>query len=157
MNDTQITVQGNIITDIKLRTTKAGHEVASFRMASTPRRFDRASGQWLDGEATFFSVSCWRVLARNVADSLSKGMPIVVHGRMTQRGYDRDVGGELVRSYSLDLDAKLIGPDLNRGTATFQRSAASSIGIAEARSRRDAENVMDAVATSAPPLKVSVA
>ncbi|MCH9815181.1 MAG: single-stranded DNA-binding protein [Actinomycetia bacterium] len=157
MNDTQITVQGNIITDITLRTTKAGHEVASFRLASTPRRFDRASGQWLDGEATFFSVSCWRVLARNVAESLAKGMPVVVSGRMTQRGYDREVGGELVRSFSLDLDAKLIGPDLNRGIASFQRAPANSVGIAEARSRREAQSVMGSANATTDPVGVSVA
>jgi single-strand DNA-binding protein len=156
MNDTQITVQGNIITDVTLRTTKAGHEVASFRLASTPRRFDRASGQWLDGEATFFSVSCWRVLARNVAESLYKGMPIVVHGRMSQRSYDREVGGELVRSYSLDLEAKLIGPDLNRGVATFERASSKAVGLAEARARRDIKQAADQN-TAAQSARVSVA
>lgn len=157
MNDTQITVQGNIITDITLRTTKAGHDVASFRMASTPRRFDRASNQWIDGESTFFGVSCWRVLARNVSNSLCKGMPIVVHGRMTQRGYDREVGGELVRSYSLDLEAKLIGPDLNRGVATFERSRSSAVGIAEARARQDADRLIGHSQPAVASVGISVA
>jgi single-strand DNA-binding protein len=141
MNDTMITVQGNILTDITIRTTKSGHDVASFRLASTPRRFDKALNQWVDGQASFFSVSCWRHLANNVKDSLAKGMPVIVHGRMSQRPYEREVQGELIRSYSLDLDAKLVGPDLNRGVAKFARVKSDSVQLAEARAQRDIESV----------------
>jgi single-strand DNA-binding protein len=141
MNDTVITIQGNIITDIVLRTTKGGHDVASFRLASTPRKFDKATNQWIDGHPSFFSVSCWRNLARNVSQSLSKGMPVIVHGRMSQHPYDREINGELIRSYSLDLDAKLVGPDLTRGVAQFERSKSDAVRLVEARSRREIATV----------------
>lgn len=146
MNDTTITVQGNILTDITMRTTKGGHDVASFRLASTPRRFDKSQNQWVDGQPSFFSVSCWRHLARNVHSSLAKGMPVIVHGRMSQRPYDREVQGELIRSYSLELDARLVGPDLNRGVTQFARVKSESVQLAEARARRDIEAVANAAA-----------
>lgn len=139
MNDTMITVQGNILTDVVLRETRNGIEVASFRLASTPRRFDKATNQWIDGHATFFSVSCWRHLARNVSHSLSKGMPVIVHGRMSQRPYEREINGETVRSYSLDLDAKMVGPDLNRGVAKFERVKSESVRLVESQARNDVE------------------
>ena len=138
MNDVVVTINGNVLTDVTIRETKGGHDVASFRLVSTPRRYDRATGQWIDGSPSYFSVSCWRQLARNVSASIRKGMPVIVHGRMTQRPYDREVGGEIVRSYSLDLDAKIVGPDLNRGVASFGRLKSDAVQLVERRSTQDA-------------------
>jgi single-strand DNA-binding protein len=117
MNETLITVVGNLVDDPKLRTTDGGVEVASFRVASTARRFDRETGRWVDYGQLFLGVSCWRALGANVAASLHKGDPVVVSGRLFTRQYERD--GQLRSSY--EMDAVAAGPDLSRGTASFQR------------------------------------
>jgi single-strand DNA-binding protein len=117
MNETLITVVGNLVDDPKLRTTDSGVEVCSFRVASTARRLDRETGRWVDYGQLFLGVSCWRGLGINVAASLHKGDPVVVSGRLFTRQYERD--GQLRSSY--EVDAVAVGPDLARGTASFQR------------------------------------
>ncbi|MDZ7578772.1 MAG: single-stranded DNA-binding protein [Candidatus Nanopelagicales bacterium] len=138
MNETTLTVQGNVATDVALRTTRSGHEVASFRVACTPRRYDKQVEQWVDGQAAFYQVSCWRSLARNAAESLKKGLPVIVHGRLTQRMYERDVNGETVRSYASEIDALCLGPDLRYGVAEFRRAKSQAIRLAEDRARNEA-------------------
>ena len=90
-NDTVITVVGNLTADPELRFTNSGIPVASFTVASTPRTFDRQSGEWKDGEALFLRCSIWRDAAENVAESLTKGTRVIVQGRLQQRSYtDRE-------------------------------------------------------------------
>ncbi len=118
MHETMITVVGNLVDDPKLRTTESGVEVTSFRIASTSRRLDRETNSWVDYGQLFLGVSCWRSLGVNVVASLRKGDPVVVSGRLFTRQYERD--GQLRSSY--EMDAVAVGPDLARGTATFQRT-----------------------------------
>ena len=86
--ETVITVVGNLVDDPELRFTPSGAAVANFRIASTPRTFDRQTNEWKDGEALFLSCSVWRQAAENVAESLTKGMRVVVQGRLKQRSYE---------------------------------------------------------------------
>jgi single-strand DNA-binding protein len=119
MNETMVTVVGNVVSDPTLRVTSGGAKVSSFRLASTERRYDREAGGWRDGETLYWQVSCWRRAAENVADSLVKGQPVVVHGRLRERRYE--VEGE--RRTSLEIDASTVGHDLSRGVARFRRAA----------------------------------
>jgi single-strand DNA-binding protein len=117
MNETTMVVVGNLVDDPRLRKTESGVDVASFRVASTSRRYDRESARWVDSASLFLNVTCWRALGSNVAASLHKGDPVVVTGRVFTRTYERD--GQLRSSY--ELEATAVGPDLARGTAQFQR------------------------------------
>ena len=92
MNDLMMTVVGNVIRDVDLRFTGSGDPVASFRVASNTRRFDRDSERWIEGDTHYLSVTCWRALATNVANSIKKGMPVVVYGRMRSREVERPCG-----------------------------------------------------------------
>ena len=117
MNDVQMTIAGNVVDNPKLRRTKGGHFVASFRVASTPRRFDREANAWVDGATLFVTVTCWRAMGENVAQSLRKGQPVIVQGRYCQREYERD--DKLHTAY--ELEAIAIGHDLSRGTSQFEK------------------------------------
>jgi len=118
MHETLITVVGNLVDDPKLRTTDSGVEVTGFRVASTSRRYDRDTNRWVDYGQLFLGVTCWRTLGVNVVASLRKGDPVVVSGRLFTRQYERD--GQMRSSY--EMDAVAVGPDLARGTASFQRA-----------------------------------
>ncbi|MDT4924069.1 MAG: single-strand DNA-binding protein [Pseudonocardiales bacterium] len=117
MNDTTMTICGNLVDAPKLRKTRSGHYVANFRVASTPRRYDREKGTWVDCGTLFVTVTCWRGLGENVAQSLRKGQPVIVTGRYFQREYERE---ETLRTV-YELEALAVGPDLSRGVATFER------------------------------------
>ena len=91
--DTVITVIGNLTADPELRWTQSGAAVADFTVASTPRTYDRNAGEWRDGDTLFMRCSVWRDTAENVAESLRKGMRVIVQGRLTQRSYDTQQGG----------------------------------------------------------------
>lgn len=119
MNETMVTVVGNVASDPTMRVTSGGARVTTFRLASTERRYDRGVDGWRDGDTTFWSVSCWRRAAENVADSVVKGQPVVVHGRLRERGYE--VEGQ--RRTSLEIDATTVGHDLSRGVAVFRKPA----------------------------------
>jgi single-strand DNA-binding protein len=119
MFDTQVTVVGNLVAEPRLAFTKDGQAVASFRLASTPRRFDRTSGEWKDGDTLFTSVTCWRALAENVSASLKKGASVIVLGRLSVRPYETRDGDKRV---SVDIDAVAIGPDLGRAIALVKRA-----------------------------------
>lgn len=118
MFDTQVTVVGNLVADPRLAETKDGQAVASFRLASTPRRFDRTTGEWKDGDTLFTSVTCWRALAENVHLSLRKGMSVIVIGRLSVRPYETKDGD---KRQSVDIDAMAVGPDLGRATTIIKR------------------------------------
>ena len=118
MNETMVTVVGNLVDDPRLRTLDSGREVAGFRVASTSRRWDRDTEQYVDSGQLFLSVSCWRALAGNVSQSLRKGDPVVLTGKLTTRTYEKD--GQT--RTAVELEAYAVGPDLGRGTAVFRRS-----------------------------------
>ncbi|MDO5633397.1 MAG: single-stranded DNA-binding protein [Micrococcus sp.] len=117
--ETVITVVGNLTADPELRFTPNGAAVANFTIASTPRTFDRQSNEWKDGEALFLRCSIWREAAENVAESLTKGMRVIVQGRLKARSYD-DRDGNRRTSYELDVDE--VGPALRFATAKVTRS-----------------------------------
>jgi single-strand DNA-binding protein len=126
--DTQITVVGNLVDDPELRFTPSGAAVANFRIASTPRTFDRQTNEWKDGEALFLSCSVWRQAAENVAESLQKGMRVVVQGNLRSRQYETREG-EKRTVFEIQVDE--VGPSLKYATAKVtrtQRSGASSYG-----------------------------
>jgi single-strand DNA-binding protein len=123
MNETTVTVVGNVVDTPQRRKTEAGHSVASFRIASTNRRYDRGESRWTDGDSLYLRVTCWRALADNVDRSVVKGDPVVVTGRLFTRTYE--VEGQRRSSY--ELEAYAIGLDLSRGTATISRTK-SAIG-----------------------------
>ncbi len=123
MYDTTVTVIGNLVDDPLTRTTEKGFEVTNFRIASTARRYDRETDGWVDGASVYLGVTCWRTFGLNVAASLRKGDPVIVHGRLFTRQYERD--GQLRSSY--EVEAMSVGPDLARGTATFKRAARSGV------------------------------
>ena len=118
-NEPIITVVGNMVADPELRWTSSGAAVASFTVASTPRTFDRQANQWVDGEALFLRCSVWKEAAENVAESLTKGMRVIVQGRLKARSYeDRD--GNKRTSWELDVDE--VGPALRFATAKVTRA-----------------------------------
>lgn len=119
--ETQMTVVGNLTADPELRYTQAGVPVANFTIASTPRTFDKASGEWKDGEALFLRASVWRDFAEHVAASLSKGMRVIAQGNLGQRNYETKEGE---RRSSIELDVQEIGPSLRYATAQVTRANA---------------------------------
>src|ERR1044071_9270423 len=101
--ETVITVIGNLVDDPELRYTPSGAAVAKFRIASTPRAFDKETNAWKDGEALFLTCSVWRQYAENVAESLSRGTRVIVQGRLKQRSYETREG-EKRTVYELDVE-----------------------------------------------------
>lgn len=117
--ETQITVVGNLTADPELRFTNNGVPFASFTVASTPRTFDRQSNEWKDGDALFLRATVWREFAEHVANSLTKGMRVIVRGNLRQRSY-QDKDGNNRTSFELDVDE--VGPSLRYATAQVTRS-----------------------------------
>ena len=123
--DTVITVIGNLTADPELRWTQSGAAVADFTVASTPRTYDRNAGEWRDGDTLFMRCSVWRDTAENVAESLRKGMRVIVQGRLTQRSYDTQQGE---RRTVVELQVDEVGPSLRRARAQVTRTAPSGGG-----------------------------
>lgn len=123
--ETVITVVGNLTADPELRYTQNGIPVANFTIASTPRTFDRASGEWKDGEALFLRASVWRDFAEHVAGSMTKGMRVIAQGRLRQRSYETREGEK--RS-TIELEVDEIGPSLRYATAQVTRVAGGGGG-----------------------------
>ncbi|MFE5307333.1 single-stranded DNA-binding protein [Isoptericola sp. NPDC056573] len=123
--ETVITVVGNLVADPELRFTPSGAAVANFRIASTPRTFDRQTNEWKDGEALFLSCSVWREAAENVAESLTKGMRVVVQGRLTQRSYETREGEKRT---VMELQVDEVGPSLRYASAKVTRAQRSGGG-----------------------------
>ncbi|MEV2203757.1 single-stranded DNA-binding protein [Streptomyces fradiae] len=119
--ETPITFIGNVVADPELRFTPSGAAVANFRVASTPRTFDRQTNEWKDGEPLFLSVSVWRQQAEHVAETLTRGMRVIVVGRLKQRQYEKD--GQTRSSY--EIDAEEVAPSLLRATATVTKANGS--------------------------------
>ena len=117
--DTNITVVGNIVADPELRFTPAGAAVANFRVASTPRRYNSQTNQWEDGEAMFLTCNVWRQAAENVAETMSKGMRVIVTGRLKQRSFQTREGDNRT-VFEIDVDE--VGPSLRYATAQVNRN-----------------------------------
>ena len=123
--DTQITIAGNLVDDPELRFTPAGQPVARFRVASTPRFRDNASGEWKDGDSLFLTCNVWRQAAENVAESLTRGMRVIVSGRLRQRSYETKEG-EKRTVYEVEVDD--VGPSLRNASAKVNKIVRSGSG-----------------------------
>ncbi|KOV63415.1 single-stranded DNA-binding protein [Streptomyces sp. MMG1121] len=123
--ETVITVIGNLVDDPELRFTPSGAAVAKFRVASTPRTFDRQTNEWKDGESLFLTCSVWRQAAENVAESLQRGMRVLVQGRLKQRSYEDRDG---VKRTVYELDVEEVGPSLRNATAKVTKTAGGARG-----------------------------
>ena len=121
MGDTVITIIGNLTADPELRFTPSGAAVANFTVASTPRMFDRQSNEWKDGETLFMRCSVWRDAAENVAESLQRGMRVIVSGRLKSRSYETKEGEKRT---VVELDVDEIGPSLRSATAKVKQDPA---------------------------------
>lgn len=131
--ETIITVIGNLTADPELRYTSSGAAVANFTVASTPRTFDKNRNEWVDGEALFLRCSIWRKAAENVAESLTRGMRVIVSGRLKQRSFEKD--GEKRTVIELEVDE--IGPSLRYATAKVNRNPRDA--AASTRTQGDAD------------------
>jgi single-strand DNA-binding protein len=120
--ETTITVIGNLTSDPELRFTPSGSAVANFTIASTPRTFDRQSNEWKDGETLFLRASVWREAAENVAESLTKGMRVIVSGRLKSRSYETKEGEKRT---VIELEVDEIGPSLRYANAKVNRTQRS--------------------------------
>ena len=123
--ETVITVVGNLVDDPELRFTPSGAAVANFRIASTPRTFDKQTNEWKDGDALFLSCSVWRQAAENVAESLQKGMRVVVQGRLKSRQYETREGEKRT---VFEIEVEEVGPSLKYATAKVTRAQRSGGG-----------------------------
>jgi len=118
MNETLVTLQGWLGSDVTIR--QAGDaRVANFRVGSTPRRYQKKTDEWVDGDTQWYTVNAWRTLAENCSQSLRRGDPVVLHGRLTAQVWTNSAGIEVT---SFDIEASFVGHDLNRGTSQFTRN-----------------------------------
>jgi single-strand DNA-binding protein len=124
-NDTTLTVVGNLTNDPELRFTPSGSAVANFTIASTPRTFDKTANEWKDGETLFLRASIWREAAENVAESLAKGMRVIVTGRLKSRSYETKEGEKRT---VIELEVDEIGPSLKYASAKVTRTQRTSNG-----------------------------
>jgi single-strand DNA-binding protein len=123
--ETPITVVGNLTADPELRFTPSGAAVANFTVGSTPRTFDRQSNEWKDGEALFLNCSVWRQAAENAAESLTRGMRVIVSGRLKARSYETREG-EKRTVFEIDVDE--VGPSMKYATAKVTKTSRSGGG-----------------------------
>ncbi len=150
--ETNITVVGNLTADPELRFTPSGAPVANFTVASTPRSFDKQRQEWVDGDTLFLACQVWRQEAENVAESLTKGMRVIVQGRLRSRSYETREG-EKRTVFEVDVDE--IGPSLRSATAKVARAQSQQQGAGWSKdSRADANTGRDPWAspgTNEPP------
>lgn len=123
--ETHLTLSGNLVDDPELRFTPAGHAVAKFRVASTPRTFDKQAQEWKDGDSLFLTVSAWRSLAENVAESLKRGMRVVVVGQLKQRSYEDREG---VKRTVYEIEADDVAASLKTATAKVTKTGGGQGG-----------------------------
>lgn len=121
----QITIVGNLVDDPELRFTSSGNAVARFRVAATPRSFDKAANEWKDGEAVFLTCEVWRQYGENVAESLTKGTQVIVTGRLRQRSYETNAGE---RRTVFEVQVDDVGPTLRFATAKLNRASRGGAG-----------------------------
>ncbi len=123
--DTNITLVGNLVDDPELRFTPSGHATARFRIASTPQFLDKATNEWKDGESLFLTCNVWRQAAENCAESLTRGMRVIVQGRLKQRSYETKEG-EKRTVFEVEVDE--VGPSLRNASAKVTKAARGSGG-----------------------------
>ena len=123
--DTNITLVGNLTSDPELRFTPNGAAVAKFTVASTPRYMDRNTNEWKDGDTLFLNCQIWRQAAENVAESLTRGMRVIVSGRLKQRSYETKEG-EKRTVYEVEVDE--VGPSLRNATAKVTKMSRGATG-----------------------------
>ncbi|WP_455359993.1 single-stranded DNA-binding protein [Streptomyces sp. SYSU K21746] len=119
--ETVITIVGNLVDDPELRFTPAGAAVAKFRVASTPRVFDKQANEWKDGDGLFLTCSVWRQAAENAAETLSRGMRVIVQGRLKQRSYEDRDG---VKRTVYEIDVEEVGVSLKSASAKVTKNPA---------------------------------
>ena len=117
-NETVVTVTGYVAQEPVLRLTGSGTKVVNFRVATTERRYDKGVNGWRDGDTLFFAVSCWRNLGENVLDSVHKGDPVVVQGRLRDGSWEKDG----VTHSKVEIEASAVGHDLAKGVSRFTKS-----------------------------------
>lgn len=150
--ETVITICGNLVDDPHLSFTPAGAAVAKFRVASTPRVFDKQTNEWKDGEGLFLSCSVWRQAAENAAETLTRGMRVIVQGRLKQRSYEDREG---VKRTVYELDVEEVGPSLKSATAKVAKVSSSGSGgqgqnRGQGRAQQGAPSAEDPWASGAP-------
>ena len=118
-NEPTTTIVGNLVEDPRLAYTPSGVAVANFRVAQTPRQYDRETSQYVDGDPLFMTCNIWRQAAENVANSLSKGDRVIVHGRMRQRSFDDKEGS---RRTVMEVEVDAVGPDLRYASTQVSRN-----------------------------------
>ncbi len=123
--ETTITVVGNLVDDPELRFTPSGAPVANFRIASTPRTFDKQTNEWKDGDTLFLSCAVWRQAAENVAESLQRGMRVIVQGRLKSRQYETREGEKRT---VFEIDVEEVGPSLRSASAKVTKTTRSGGG-----------------------------
>ena len=134
MQDTTMTIVGNLVDDPELRYTPAGQPVARFRIASTPRYQDGRTGEWKDGDTLFLTCVAWRQLAENTAESLTRGARVIVTGRLRQRSYETKEG-EKRTVYEVQADE--LGPSLRNASAKVQKTTRTNGGRGDAAQHDD--------------------
>ncbi|MER7726416.1 single-stranded DNA-binding protein [Streptomyces sp. NPDC096323] len=127
--ETVVTLVGNLVDDPELKFTPSGHAVAKFRVASTPRTFDKSTNEWRDGDSLFLTVSAWRTLAQNCADSLTRGTRVIVQGALKQRSYEDREG---VKRTVYEIEAEDVAPSLKSATAQVTKTT----GIGQGQQRQ---------------------
>jgi len=145
--DTVITLVGNLVDDPELRFTPSGAAVAKFRMASTPRYLDKQTNEWKDGESLFLSVNVWRQAAENVAESLQRGMRVIVQGRLKQRSYETKEG-EKRTVYEVEADE--VGPSLRSASAKVTKTQRGGGGFGASSGTTDNDPWASAAPAAAP-------
>ena len=118
MTETVLHVVGHVGTDVDHRKVGEGTDLSTFRLATTPRRWDRSQRSYVDGTTTWLTVQCWRQLATHVRDSVRRGDPVVVIGRLKTEEWTRDD----VRNSRIVLEATAVGHDLSRGVSSFRKA-----------------------------------
>jgi single-strand DNA-binding protein len=140
MNDTTITLTGWLGNDVTRREAN-GVPVAKFRVATTPRRYNRRTDQWTNGDTQWYSVTAWRQLADNCAESLRRGDPVVIHGRLSAETWTNKAGIEVT---SMEIEASFVGHDLGRGVSSFTRNPRPVTEDATAQADGQAEEQSEA-------------
>jgi single-strand DNA-binding protein len=140
MNETTLTITGNLVDDPELRFTPSGQPVAKFRIASTPRFYDKAAGEWKDGDTLFLTVNVWRQQAESVAESLTRGSRAIVTGRLRQRSYETKEG-EKRTVYELEADE--IGASLRNASAKITRTTRTTAAAAKPATGGDGDTWSD--------------
>jgi single-strand DNA-binding protein len=147
MNETIVTMCGNLVTDVRSTTTPGGVSFASFRMGSSSRRFDRRTQVWVDADPIYVTVNCWRALAENVSGSMARGEPVIVTGKLKMRSFTKDDG---TTREVLEVEAAALGHDLTRGTSAFHRRKQE---VVEEDRQENVESTIAATVAEAEPVE----